>query len=153
MYQSWLFFGEIGHAKSVGFRFYSAIWRSESRISSRCLEITSISLIYSLTFSRKKELLFWLSRSLNRLRPVWPVWSEETLSYVAAQRREISFDRVFKNISRVSPPFELFYDEFKVTKCCTKTFCLCWVLRSKIAFMRCVTFSNVLYVFGLFMNN
>ena len=55
------FWDKIGHAKSVGFRFYSAIWRSESRISSRYPEITSISLIYSLTFSRKKELLFWLS--------------------------------------------------------------------------------------------
>ena len=71
---------------------------------------------------------------------------------MAAQRHEISL-RVLKNISRVSPPFELFYDEFKVTKCYTKTFCLCWVLRSKIAVMRCVTFSNVLYVSGLFMNN
>ena len=61
------FFDKIGHAKSVGFRFYSAVWRSESRISPRYLEITSISLIYSLTFLRKKELLFWLSRGLNRL--------------------------------------------------------------------------------------
>ena len=61
------FFDKIGQAKSVGFRFYSAIWRSESLINSRYLEITSISLIYSLTFSRKKELLFWLSRGLNRL--------------------------------------------------------------------------------------
>ena len=61
------FFDKIGHAKSVGFRFYSAIWRSENRINSRYLEITSISLIYSLTFSRKKELLFWLPRGLNRL--------------------------------------------------------------------------------------
>ena len=61
------FFDKIGHAKSVGFRFYSAIWRSESRISSRYLEITSISLIYSLPFSRKKKLLFWLSRGFNRL--------------------------------------------------------------------------------------
>ena len=52
------FFDKIGQAKSVGFRFYSAIWRSESRISSRYLEITSISFIYSLTFSRKKELFF-----------------------------------------------------------------------------------------------
>ena len=43
---------------------------------------------------------------------------------MAAQRHEISL-RVLKNISRVSPPFELFYDESKVTKCCTKTFCLC----------------------------
>ena len=60
-------FAKIGHAKSVGFQIYSAIWRSESRISSRYLEITSISLIYSLTFSRKKELLFWLPRGLNRL--------------------------------------------------------------------------------------
>ena len=72
--------------------------------------------------------------------------------YLAAQRHEISL-RVLENISRVSPPFELFYDEFKVTKCCIKTFCLCWVLRGKIAFMRCVTFSHVLNVFGLFMNN
>ena len=61
------FFDKIGQAKSAGFRFYSAIRRSESRISSRYLEITSISLIYSLTFSRKKELLFWLPRGLNRL--------------------------------------------------------------------------------------
>ena len=61
------FFDKIWHAKSVGFRFYFAIWRSESRISSRYLQITSISLIYSLTFSRKKELLFWLSRGLNRI--------------------------------------------------------------------------------------
>ena len=67
MYQSWNFWDKIGHARSVGFWFYSAIWRSESRISSRYLEITSISLLYSLTFSRKKELLFWLSRGLNRL--------------------------------------------------------------------------------------
>ena len=61
------FFDKIGHAKSVGFRFYWAILRSESRISSRHFEITSMSLIFSLTFSRKKELLFWLSRGLNRL--------------------------------------------------------------------------------------
>ena len=61
------FFDKIGHAKSVGFRFCWAILRSESRISSKHFEITSISLIFSLTFSRKKELLFWLSRGLNRL--------------------------------------------------------------------------------------
>ena len=30
---------------------------------------------------------------------------------MAAQRHEISF-RVLKNISQVSPPFELLYDEF-----------------------------------------
>ena len=34
---------------------------------------------------------------------------------MAAQRHEIS-PRVLKNISRVSAPFELFYDEHKVTK-------------------------------------
>ena len=39
---------------------------------------------------------------------------------MASQRHEISL-RVLKNISRVSAPFELFYDKFKVTKCCTKT--------------------------------
>ena len=65
--RSGMYFDKIEQAKSVGFRFYSAICRSESRISSRYLEITSTSLIYSLTFSRKKELLFWLSRGLNRL--------------------------------------------------------------------------------------
>ena len=48
---------------------------------------------------------------------------------MAAQRHKISL-RVLKNISRVSAPFELLYDELKVTKCCTKTFCLCWVLRA-----------------------
>ena len=42
MYQSWHFWDKIGHAKSVDFRFYSAIWRSDSRISSRYLEATSI---------------------------------------------------------------------------------------------------------------
>ena len=47
---------------------------------------------------------------------------------MAAQRhgdRETISLRVLQNISRVSAPFELFYDQFKVTKCCTKTFCLC----------------------------
>ena len=43
---------------------------------------------------------------------------------MAAQRHKISL-RVLKNILRVNAPFELFYDEFKVTKCHTKTFCLC----------------------------
>ena len=33
----------------------------------RYLEITSISLIYCLTYSRKKELSFWLARGLNSL--------------------------------------------------------------------------------------
>ena len=37
---------------------------------------------------------------------------------MAAQKHEISLG-VLKNISRVSAPFELFYDEFK---CFTKTF-------------------------------
>ena len=51
MPQSCFLGDKIGHAKSVGFR----------------LEITSISLIYSLTFAKKKELLFWLARGLDRL--------------------------------------------------------------------------------------
>ena len=51
MSQSCFFGDKIGHAKSVGFWFYSAIWRSESRISSRYLEVNSVSLIYSLTYS------------------------------------------------------------------------------------------------------
>ena len=63
---------------------------------------------------------------------------------MAAQGYEIAL-RVIKNISRVSAPFELFYD--------AQTFCLCSVLRSEIVFMGCVTFSNVVYVFGLFMTS
>ena len=63
MSQSYFFGDKIGYTKFVSCRFYSAIKRSESRINSRYLEFTSISLIYS----RKKELLFWLSRDLNRL--------------------------------------------------------------------------------------
>ena len=78
------FFDKIGQAKSVGFRLYSAIWRSERRNSSRYLEITSISLIYSLTFLRKKELLFGLPGVWTD-SPVWPVRSEETLSLGISQ--------------------------------------------------------------------
>ena len=44
MSQSCFVWDEIGHAKFVGIRLYSAIWRSERRISSRFLEISSISL-------------------------------------------------------------------------------------------------------------
>ena len=55
-----LFWDKIGHAKSVGFWFYSAVWRSESRLSLRCLEIPLTSLIYSLTYSMRKEYLFGL---------------------------------------------------------------------------------------------
>ena len=66
MYQSWPFLARLG-VQSLGFLLYSGIWRSESLISSRCLENTSIYLIYSLTYSRKKGLLFCLARSLNRL--------------------------------------------------------------------------------------
>ena len=51
------FFDKIGPAKSVGFRFYSAIWRSESRISSRYPEITSISLIYSNLFEEERMIM------------------------------------------------------------------------------------------------
>ena len=79
MYQSWHFGDKIGHVKSVGSRFYSAIWRTESRISSRCLEITSISLIYSLTYSRKKEFVFWLS---------WG-WPASKLSYLGKRREPL----------------------------------------------------------------
>ena len=43
---------------------------------------------------------------------------------MAEPRHEISL-RVLKNISRVSARFKLLNDEFKVTKCCTKTFYLC----------------------------
>ena len=50
--------------------------------------------------------------------------------YVAAQRHEIAL-RVLKNISRVSAPFELSYDEFKATKCWTETFVFveCYVVK------------------------
>ena len=65
---------------------------------------------------------------------------------MAAQTHEISL-RVLKSISRVSAPFELSYDEVKVTKCCKKTFFLFSVLRSKIAFMRCVSLLSVTSTF------
>ena len=45
-----------------------------------------------------------------------------------------------------------FVMNLKLQNAAKKTFCLCWVLRSKIALMRCVTFSNVLHDFGVFMN-
>ena len=63
---SCFFWDKIGSAKSVGFRFFSAIWRSDCQISSSYLEISSISLIYSLPYSREKELLCWLSWGLSR---------------------------------------------------------------------------------------
>ena len=72
---------KIRYAKSASFCFYSAVWRSESRISSRYLKITSISLIYSLTYSRKKELLFSIRfAGVWTYSPVWPVRSEETIT-------------------------------------------------------------------------
>ena len=46
MSQSCFLGDKIGHAKSVGFRLYSAIRRSESRFSLRCREINSISLLF-----------------------------------------------------------------------------------------------------------
>ena len=109
---------------------------------------------------RASSWLFGLFRLFHEMRPEYFVicwdhfefsiqftWAINRGYYMTMQKHEISL-RVLKNISRVSAPFELFY-EFKVTKCCPMMFFLCWVLRSKIAFMRCVTFSNVLYVFGL----
>ena len=78
------FFSKIGHAKFVGFRFYSGIWRSESRISSRYLEITSISLIYSLTYSRKKGLA---CPGLEPTHLCDPFRSEETLSWGISRLR------------------------------------------------------------------
>ena len=49
---------------------------------------------------------------------------------MAAQRHEISL-RVLKNISRVSAPFELSYDEFKVTKFFRRRFVFveCYVVK------------------------
>ena len=43
---------------------------------------------------------------------------------MSAETRNFS-SRVEKLISRVSAPFELSYDEFKVIKCFIKTFFLC----------------------------
>ena len=80
------FFDKIGHAKSGGFRFYSAIWRSKSRISSRYLEITSISLIYSLIFRGRKNYNFGFPRVWTD-SPVWPVRSGETLSWGISRLR------------------------------------------------------------------
>ena len=73
MYQSWHFWDKIGHAKSVDFRFYSAIWRSDSRISSRYLEATSISLIYYFGGARRKGFA-WL-RNVSKLTFFWQDWT------------------------------------------------------------------------------
>ena len=54
---------------------------------------------------------------------------------MATQRHKISL-RVLKNISKVSAPFELFYDEFKVTKALYKDV----LFLLSIAAMRCVNF-------------
>ena len=88
-----------------------------------------------------------LRNILRPLRVDFLIYSRNKRGYyMAAQRHEIPL-RVLTNISRVSAPLELFL------KCRTKTFCLCWVLRSKIAVMLCATLSNVLYDFGSLMNN
>ena len=52
--------GMIKSCKDVSLFYLLSLWikSRESRISSRYLEITSVSLIYSLSYSRKKELLF-----------------------------------------------------------------------------------------------
>ena len=49
---------------------------------------------------------------------------------MAAQGHKISL-RVLKNISRVSAPFELFYDEFKVTNAAQRRFVFveCYVVK------------------------
>ena len=49
---------------------------------------------------------------------------------MATQRREISL-LVLNNISRVRPPFALFYDEFKVTKAAQRHFVFfeCYVVK------------------------
>ena len=67
MSQSCFFWDKIGQAKSLDLRSESFIWRSENRTTSGYHEIASSSLVYSLIYSRKKELLFWLAQGLNRL--------------------------------------------------------------------------------------
>ena len=69
MSQSFFLWDEIGYTKFVGIRLYSAIWRSERRISSRCLEISSISLL-----SEEEMTIFLASPGL-----VWPIRSDEAL--------------------------------------------------------------------------
>lgn len=76
MSQSCYFWDKIRHTKSVNFRFESVIWRSESRICLRYLKITFGSSIYL----RKKELLF-LARAGLEPTHLWPVRSDETLSW------------------------------------------------------------------------
>ena len=57
-----LFLDEIGHAKFVGIRLYSAILRNERRISSRYLEISSISLLLE-----EERIIVLACPGLNRL--------------------------------------------------------------------------------------
>ena len=54
---------------------------------------------------------------------------------MAAQRHEISL-RVLKNISRVSPPFELFYDNLELQNAAQGHFVFsveCYVVKSCVA--------------------
>ena len=55
--QSCFFWDKIGQAMSVKFQFKSAIWRSETGISSRYLEITCTTKTDILTFLKNKRLL------------------------------------------------------------------------------------------------
>ena len=118
-----LFSGQDWARKFVTFRLFPGISRNETgllRDSLRSLRVQS--LIYSRNV--KQRILRGCA---------------ETRNFSSSVEKHFTSDRSFRTV----------FDEFKVTKCCTKTFCPCLVLRSKIAFMRCVTFSNVLYVFGL----
>ena len=90
------FFDKIGRAKSVGFWFYSAIWRSESRISSRYLEITSISWIYSLTFSRKKRIIILASPGFKATHLCDPSYQKETLSWGIVRAMKNSCEMIHK---------------------------------------------------------
>ena len=57
-----LFLDEVGHTKSVRCRFYLAIWRSESRISSSYLWVLWF-IIHLVYYSRKKS---WLQKYLQK---------------------------------------------------------------------------------------
>ena len=65
---------------------------------------------------------------------------------MAGQREEVSL-RVLKNVSGVSAPFELLQNAAQ------RRFVSVECYKVNFTVMRCMTFSNVFYIFGSFMNN
>ena len=101
-FQSCFLGDKIAHAKSVGFRFESVIWRSECRISSKHLEITSSSLIYYSIYSRKKELLFWFARVWTDLPAARQIREDGLADCATATQGNLECEKQLQNYALLS---------------------------------------------------